>query len=45
MGIATIGSGWLYDHVGAKGYLAMAAMSALGILGALRLYGVKRLDA
>ena len=27
MGIATIGSGWLYDQVGAKGYLAMAAMS------------------
>jgi PPP family 3-phenylpropionic acid transporter len=45
MGIATIGSGWLYDQVGAKGYLAMAAMSALGVLGALRLYGVKRLDA
>lgn len=45
MGAATIGSGWLYDVVGAKGYLAMAAMSAMGLVGALRLYGVKRLDA
>ena len=45
MGAATIGSGWLFDAVGTKGYLAMAAMSALGLIGALRLYGVKRLDA
>ena len=45
MGAATIGSGWLFDAVGTKGYLAMAAMSALGLVGALRLYGVKRLDA
>ena len=45
MGAATIGSGWLFDAVGTKGYLAMAAMSALGLLGAVRLYGVKRLDA
>ena len=44
MGAATIGSGWLFDLVGAKGYLAMAAMSALGLIGALRLYGVRRLD-
>ena len=44
MGVATIGSGWLYDVVGAKGYLAMALMSALGLAGALRLYGIKRLD-
>lgn len=45
MGAATIASGWLYDVGGPKGYFAMAAMSALGLLGALRLYGVKRLDA
>jgi PPP family 3-phenylpropionic acid transporter len=45
MGVATIGSGWLFDAVGARGYYAMAAMSALGLIGALRLYGVKRLDA
>lgn len=45
MGAATIGSGWLFDAVGTRGYLAMAAMSALGSVGALRLYGVKRLDA
>lgn len=44
MGAATIGSGWLFDLVGAKGYLAMALMSALGLAGALRLYGIKRLD-
>ena len=44
MGAATNGSGWLFDLVGAKGYLAMAAMSALGLIGALRLYGVRRLD-
>lgn len=45
LGIATIGSGWLFDLVGAQGYLAMAAMSALGLVGAIRLYGVRRLDA
>lgn len=45
MGAATIGSGWLFDAVGTWGYLAMAAMSALGLVGALRLYGVRRLDA
>jgi PPP family 3-phenylpropionic acid transporter len=44
MGFAFMGSGWLYDRGGAQGYLLMAAMSALGLLGALRLYGVKRLD-
>lgn len=45
MGAATIGSGWLFDAMGAHGYFAMSAMSALGLLGALRLYGVRRLDA
>ena len=43
-GLATIASGWLYDRTGAQGYLLMASMSALGLIGALRLYGVKRLD-
>lgn len=43
-GAATLGSGWLFDRVGAHGYLLMSAMSAAGILGALRLYGVRRLD-
>lgn len=45
MGGATIASGWLFDAAGAHGYFAMSAMSALGLLGALRLYAVKRLDA
>lgn len=44
MGAATIGSGWLFDHAGAHGYFAMALMSGLGLIGALRLYGMKRLD-
>lgn len=44
IGLATIVSGGLYDAVGAYGYFAMAGMSALGLAGALRLYGVKRLD-
>jgi PPP family 3-phenylpropionic acid transporter len=44
-GIATLGSGWLFDHFGAQGYLLMAAMSAAGLVGAVRLYGMRRLDA
>jgi MFS transporter, PPP family, 3-phenylpropionic acid transporter len=44
-GVATIFSGWLFDRAGAHGYLLMAAMSAAGLLGAARLYGIKRLDA
>lgn len=43
-GIATIASGWLFDRAGAQGYLLMSAMSLLGLAGALRLYGVRRLD-
>ena len=43
-GLATMASGWLFDHAGAHGYLLMSAMSAAGLLGALRLYGVRRLD-
>jgi PPP family 3-phenylpropionic acid transporter len=44
-GIATIFSGWLFDRTGAHGYLLMAAMSVVGLAGAFRLYGVKRLEA
>ena len=43
-GLATLASGGLFDHWGSKGYLAMTVMSLLGLLGAVRLYGVKRLD-
>lgn len=43
-GLATFASGWLYDRYGAHGYLLMSAMSAAGLIGALRLYGMKRLD-
>lgn len=45
IGLATLASGALYDAFGARGYLAMALMAGLGLLGALRLYGVQRLDA
>lgn len=37
IGLATLASGALFDAVGAKGYLAMAAVGALGLAGALRL--------
>jgi PPP family 3-phenylpropionic acid transporter len=43
-GIATIASGWMFDHWGAQGYLLMAAMCAAGLIGAVRLYGMRRLD-
>ena len=43
-GLATMASGPLFDHFGAKGYLLMAAMCAVGLAGALRLYGLRRLD-
>ncbi|MBS0334588.1 MAG: MFS transporter [Proteobacteria bacterium] len=43
-GFATIASGWLFDRVGATGYLLMSAMCVMGVLGALRLYGERRLD-
>ena len=44
IGLATLASGALFDAVGAYGYFAMAAMSAVGLAGAFRLYGVRRLD-
>jgi PPP family 3-phenylpropionic acid transporter len=37
IGGATILSGALYDHYGAGGYLAMAAMAAAGLVGAFKL--------
>jgi PPP family 3-phenylpropionic acid transporter len=37
IGLATIASGALYDAVGARGYLAMAAMALLGMAGVRRL--------
>lgn len=44
MGLATMASGPLFDHFGAQGYWLMAAMCAAGLIGALRLYGMRRLD-
>jgi PPP family 3-phenylpropionic acid transporter len=44
-GLATLASGWLFDRTGAHGYLLMSAMAGAGLLGALRLHGMKRLDA
>ena len=43
-GLATMASGPLFDRYGAKGYLLMSAMCVVGAAGALRLYGVRRLD-
>lgn len=40
-GVATMASGPLFDHVGARGYLLMAAMSAAGLLGAVQLYRLR----
>jgi PPP family 3-phenylpropionic acid transporter len=44
MGLATMASGPLFDRFGAHGYLLMSAMSLAGLIGAFRLYGLKRLD-
>ena len=43
-GLATMASGWLFDRYGAHGYLLMSAMCLAGLIGALRLYGMRRLD-
>lgn len=43
-GLATMASGPLFDRFGAGGYLLMAVMCFAGLIGALRLYGVARLD-
>ena len=37
LGVATLASGPLFDAFGVKGYLAMAVMGGLGLVGALRL--------
>jgi PPP family 3-phenylpropionic acid transporter len=42
IGLATLASGALFDAVGAMGYLAMAGLSAVGLLGAARLYKLAR---
>lgn len=44
MGFATMAAGPLFDHFGARGYLLMSAMCAAGLVGAIRLYGVRKLD-
>ena len=44
-GLATMASGPLFDRFGARGYLLMTAMCVVGVLGALRLYGLRRLDS
>ena len=43
-GLATMASGPLFDRFGARGYLLMSAMCLVGLVGAARLYGVRRLD-
>lgn len=37
LGLGTLAAGPLYDALGARGYLVMAAMAVLGLVGALRL--------
>lgn len=44
MGLATMASGPLFDSFGAQGYFLMTAMCAAGLIGAVRLYGVRKLD-
>jgi len=44
MGVATMASGPLFDRFGAQGYFLMTGMCAAGLIGALRLYGIRRLD-
>jgi PPP family 3-phenylpropionic acid transporter len=44
MGLATMASGPLFDRFGAHGYWLMTSMCALGLVGAFRLYGVRKLD-
>ncbi|MBU1378257.1 MAG: MFS transporter [Alphaproteobacteria bacterium] len=44
MGLATMASGPLFDRFGAQGYFLMTLMCGLGLVGAVRLYGVRKLD-
>jgi PPP family 3-phenylpropionic acid transporter len=37
-------SGPLFDRFGSRGYLLMSAMCVIGLVGAARLYGIRRLD-
>jgi PPP family 3-phenylpropionic acid transporter len=43
-GLATMASGPLFDRYGSSGYLLMSAMCVVGLVGAVRLYGARRLD-
>jgi PPP family 3-phenylpropionic acid transporter len=43
-GLATMASGPLFDRFGSRGYLLMSAMCVIGLVGAARLYGIRRLD-
>ena len=43
-GLATMASGPLFDRYGAHGYLLMTAMCVVGLVGAVRLYGLRRLE-
>ena len=43
-GLATMASGPLFDRAGSQGYLLMSAMCVAGLVGAVRLYGISRLD-
>lgn len=42
IGLATLGSGALFDAAGAKGYWAMSVMAGAGLIGALALLGMRR---
>lgn len=44
MGVATMAAGPLFDRFGAQGYFLMSGMCLAGLVGALRLYGVRKLD-
>ena len=43
-GLATMASGPLFDRYGSSGYLLMSIMCVIGLAGAMRLYGLRRLD-
>lgn len=42
IGLATIASGKLFDAFGARGYLGMSLLAALGLIGAWRMIGARR---
>jgi PPP family 3-phenylpropionic acid transporter len=44
IGLATLASGALFDAVGAKGYLAMAALATFGLIGAVHFARMNRRD-